>query len=357
MKPLWPFAELESSKQQLVIGQVGFGCEAKRTLFGKLITALLKGHGGAWLRFAGLDRAEGYMVIEPMWKRIQAWLKSVNDERLAQLRAAPSPRKGEPSANVKPSPPSARELALIDQLKSRFEGREAIYIEIFVMRVNVSNIRCSEDEFGLLVDFEEIPTPGLGWFRPGARKPQRGTLLACQQTRFSERRWNVPGSPWNLYFDPVDIQGVVERAAGFPGTLKWFERRNNILEYLQFGGKSLSSQSENWQAVFPDAKYRRESGLASERVQFLDEMRERALQSNLYEAARCLSMVLGNWRPDNGLPHSQFSQLDRMVENARDQSEREILAHLRAKTGKDLGCDPRAWVEKYEKDSFLNLLR
>jgi hypothetical protein len=49
--------------------------------------------------------------------------------------------------------------------------------------------------------------------------------------------------------------------------------------------------------------------------------------------------------------------LDRIVENARDESEREILAYLREKTTKNLGDDPRAWVAKYGKDSFLNLLR
>jgi hypothetical protein len=297
-----------------------------------------------------------HMVAESMGKRIRAWLKSVNDERLAQLR--PAPGKGEPLAKVKPS---ARELALIHQLKARFEGREAIYIEIFILRVNVSNIHCSEDELGLLVDFEEIPTPGLGWPHAGAKGPERGTLFACQRTGFSERRWNSPGADWQLYFDPTHIQAVAERAARFPQSLRWLERKNNIVRYLEDGpernqpiGESPSWQHENWQVVFPDAEYRRESAHASERVQILDEMRERALQSNVYGAARCLGVVVGYSQRAKGLP---ISQLDRMVESARDRAVREILAHLRTKTGKDLGDDPRAWVVKYERDSFLNLLR
>jgi hypothetical protein len=42
------------------------------------------------------------MGAESIGKRIRAWLKGVNDEGLAQLRRARSPRKGEPLAKAKP---------------------------------------------------------------------------------------------------------------------------------------------------------------------------------------------------------------------------------------------------------------
>jgi hypothetical protein len=38
-----------------------------------------------------------------------------------------------------------------------------------------------------------------------------------------------------------------------------------------------------------------------------------------------------------------------MVESARGQSVREILAYLRTKTGEDLGTDPEVWIKKYAK--------
>jgi hypothetical protein len=86
---------------------------------------------------------------------------------------------------------------------------------------------------------------------------------------------------------------------------------------------------------------------ASEQVHIFDEMRDKALHSDASGAAGCLEYVV-NYYP-SGTKQEPDSRLDRMVESARGQSVREILACLRTKTGEDLGRDPEAWIKKYAK--------
>ncbi len=86
---------------------------------------------------------------------------------------------------------------------------------------------------------------------------------------------------------------------------------------------------------------------ASEQVHIFDEMRDEALHSDASGAAGCLDYVV-NYYP-SGTKQVSGSRLDRMVESARGQSVREILAYLRTKTGEDLGTDPESWIKKYAK--------
>src|ERR1043166_3917397 len=86
---------------------------------------------------------------------------------------------------------------------------------------------------------------------------------------------------------------------------------------------------------------------ASEQVHIFDEMRDKALRSDASSSAGCLEYVV-NYYP-SGTKQESGSRLDRMVESARGQSVREILAYLRTKTGEDLGTDPESWIEKYAK--------
>jgi hypothetical protein len=86
---------------------------------------------------------------------------------------------------------------------------------------------------------------------------------------------------------------------------------------------------------------------ASEQVTIFDEMRDKALHSDISGAAGCLAYVV-NYYP-SGTKQVSGSRLDRIVESARGQSVREILADLRTKTGEDLGSDPDSWIKKYAK--------
>ena len=87
--------------------------------------------------------------------------------------------------------------------------------------------------------------------------------------------------------------------------------------------------------------------LASKQVRIFDEMRDKALHSDPSGAAGCLEYVV-NYYP-SGTKQETGSRLDRMVETARGQSVREILAYLRTKTGEDLGTNPGSWINKYAK--------
>ncbi len=94
-------------------------------------------------------------------------------------------------------------------LRTRFEGREAIYVEKGALRVRVNNIH------NLQADVEEIPTPGLGvglWrlHRPGT-SPLRWTI-GGDPTSNSDQSWSSYAG-WILYFAPEVVQAVIEFAA------------------------------------------------------------------------------------------------------------------------------------------------
>jgi len=86
---------------------------------------------------------------------------------------------------------------------------------------------------------------------------------------------------------------------------------------------------------------------ASEQTQNFDEMRQKALRSDAAEAAGCLEYVV-NYYP-SGTKQERGSRLDRIVERERAFAEQAIVAHLRAKTGTDLGERPETWIQKYAK--------
>jgi len=84
---------------------------------------------------------------------------------------------------------------------------------------------------------------------------------------------------------------------------------------------------------------------ASEQTQIFDEMRSKALQSDAASAAGCLQYVV-NYYP-SGSKQETGSRLDRIVERERTLAVRDIISHLRAKTGQDLGDNPDTWIQKY----------
>jgi len=86
---------------------------------------------------------------------------------------------------------------------------------------------------------------------------------------------------------------------------------------------------------------------AEEQTKIFAEMRTRALQSDVAEAASNLEYVVGYY--PSGSKQESGSRLDRIVERQRALATVAIVAHLRAKTGEDLGENPEPWVRKYAK--------
>ncbi len=76
-------------------------------------------------------------------------------------------------------------------------------------------------------------------------------------------------------------------------------------------------------------------------------MRAKALQVDEHSAAGYLQYVVFYY--PSGTKQERGSRLDRMVEQERSLVVKDILAHLRAKTGQDLGDNPEAWIQRYPK--------
>lgn len=86
---------------------------------------------------------------------------------------------------------------------------------------------------------------------------------------------------------------------------------------------------------------------ASEQTKIFEEMRTRALQTDATGAAACLEYVVGYY--PSGTKQESGSRLDRIVEHERSIAVRDIVTHLRTKTGEDLGEKPDVWIKKYAR--------
>ncbi len=89
-----------------------------------------------------------------------------------------------------------------------------------------------------------------------------------------------------------------------------------------------------------------EVAFATEQTKIFDDMYTKALAiSNPVEIAGYLDYAVGYY--PSGTKQRTGSQLDEIVERSRANSIREIIAHLRSRTGQDLGDDPRKWIDQY----------
>jgi hypothetical protein len=84
---------------------------------------------------------------------------------------------------------------------------------------------------------------------------------------------------------------------------------------------------------------------AEDQTEQFEECRARALRSDAAEAAACLKFIV-NYHP-SGTKQTPGSRLDRLVERERSRAVRDVIAHLRAQTGLDLGDDPEGWVRRF----------
>jgi hypothetical protein len=133
--------------------------------------------------------------------------------------------------------PSPNE-AIVEQLRARFEGREAIYVEKGALRVRVSEISGDATQLYISAVVEEIPTAGFpaGVFYEARRSqpiPLRWSIGGGYLTTFSDHTWHAGYGGWSLFFDPKIVEGVLGLALGFPSNLDPFERYKEVLHYLQ----------------------------------------------------------------------------------------------------------------------------
>ncbi len=84
--------------------------------------------------------------------------------------------------------------------------------------------------------------------------------------------------------------------------------------------------------------------LADEQTAIFDDMRVKAEPADAAKALDYLEYALRYY--PSGTKQTEGSQLDRIVERARQNALREIIAGLRVKTGKNLGDDPQRWLDE-----------
>ena len=148
-----------------------------------------------------------------------------------------------------------------EQLRSRFEGSEAVYDEQGALRVRVSQIGLHAG-FHLSAEIEEIPTPGLGVGRfhrsyPGHRTQRRWKLRAGYVTTFSDHSWKAGYGGWTLYFHPEIVQAVVKLAVQFHHDATAHESLNQVRSLIS----EWKPDREPQRHVFPEAVDRETGGL------------------------------------------------------------------------------------------------
>ena len=134
-----------------------------------------------------------------------------------------------------------------EELRSRFEGREAIFVEQGALRVRVNNIR-SRGGFRIGADAEEIVTPGLGVGRFQRSRRLRWRLGAGYLTTVSAQSWKMGYGGWSLYFAPEIVQAVVGCAARLAAAAEPNEGYDEVCHLLR-----RFAADEPARLVFPDA--------------------------------------------------------------------------------------------------------
>ena len=123
---------------------------------------------------------------------------------------------------------STSNAAIVDKVRSLYEGREAVYTEKGALRVRVNAVRikievanATNDVFDYLAfDLEEVPTPGLPVWLEGypsiGPHPHRWTVGTGFRTRLFPHYISAYCG-WSMHFSPKLVAEIVEMATNFAG--------------------------------------------------------------------------------------------------------------------------------------------
>jgi hypothetical protein len=126
----------------------------------------------------------------------------------------------------------------VQQLRSLFEGREAIYIEKGALRVKVSGICVDLARQCVSAEVEEIPTAGLpvGAFheiKQHEPSPLRWNIEGGYLTAFCDNTWHMGYGGWSLFFARRIVDGILSLAVGFVDKSDPLEHYKRVLDYLK----------------------------------------------------------------------------------------------------------------------------
>lgn len=127
-------------------------------------------------------------------------------------------------------PESGPQKAIVEQARSFYEGREAIYIEKGALLVRVINIRIGSQRVNitndlleyLAFDLEEVPTPRLPVWLKGdgpnlGPHPLKWTVGTNFETNLFSDFCGAAYGGWSMHFSPKIVAEVVEMATNFAG--------------------------------------------------------------------------------------------------------------------------------------------
>jgi hypothetical protein len=99
-------------------------------------------------------------------------------------------------------------------------------------------------------------------------------------------------------------------------------------------------------SVAENLRFQIQTVLADGHAMMIEEMRDAALESTnvtaVADSLRRVSRFYASPKAD-----TNRSPAERLLRRVRSGSEREIIAHLRRLTGKDIGDTPARWIEAY----------
>lgn len=145
---------------------------------------------------------------------------------------------------------SKKPQELCEQLKSQFEGREAIYVEKGYCRARISQITPNVAARRITAKVEVIPTEGIIH-----RYPPFWDIGGGSMTSFSDNSWKMGYGGWSIFFDPGLIREVCQFSAKLPSEMPWIKRYNRIM--LDLINARFYSPARN---VFPESELAMMSG-------------------------------------------------------------------------------------------------
>jgi hypothetical protein len=137
--------------------------------------------------------------------------------------------------------------ARVQNLRSLFCDKEAIYVEKGALRVRVTAIDRDVDVLNVSAQLLEIPTPGLPAgvhceLAEHEARPLRLSIGAGFMSGFSDSTWHMGYGGWSLFFAPRLVEGVVALAAQFPEDFHPMDKYKAVLRFLEEHGAYENTQ-------------------------------------------------------------------------------------------------------------------
>jgi hypothetical protein len=156
---------------------------------------------------------------------------------LRRLKVRDPSRPASMESQLQPKWVTPEDKENIDVIKSRFEGRTAIYLEKGVLVVTVFDICAGPYNKSIYAKVREEPTRGLE--RPliqlpnwDGKRPLQWEIGSGLYTSVSTEIWSVGYGLWTLFFDEPLVVAFCSLAASWDDSLDSFARYHEACEFV-----------------------------------------------------------------------------------------------------------------------------